>query len=70
MYFINNLFSRKTGFVLFGAKTQKFKFCFLLNFTVVLSMAKKRGLSADEKKQKMLEAMLAGVNLCIMLIDG
>ena len=26
-------------------------------------MAKKRGLSADEKKQKMLNAMLAGVFL-------
>lgn len=32
-------------------------------------MAKKRGLSADEKKQKMLEAMLAGVVpfLCFLI---
>lgn len=31
-------------------------------------MAKKRGLSADEKKQKMLEAMLAGVFGSYMLL--
>ena len=29
------------------------------------SMAKKRGLSADEKKKKMLDAMLAGVDLSV-----
>ena len=28
-------------------------------------MAKKRGLSADEKKKKMLDAMLAGVDLSV-----
>ena len=33
-------------------------------------MAKKRGLSADEKKQKMLEAMLAGVFVWFSLCDG
>ena len=36
----------------------------IISFTLVAySMAKKRGLSADEKKQKMLNAMLAGVFL-------
>ena len=33
----------------------------LNKFDFILSMAKKRGLSADEKKQKMLQSMLAGV---------
>ena len=37
-----------------------YKFIFT---SVAYSMAKKRGLSADEKKQKMLNAMLAGVFL-------
>ena len=59
-YFISHGKLREKLQVQIAAKNQLSKY---FNIWTDNNMAKKRGLSADEKRQKMLQSMLEGVNL-------